>query len=179
MTSERRFIDEVDELPETDGRPHHHQTHPPENVSLATAKFRKTNILTPTYVPAGYVLSQVNLSHDAMMAMLVYSNEARERHQYRDLVIMQGGSLSPQGFSVKRGHAEAVELQSGSNAHMVRGGWAPADPYDESSALSWDSEVATTLFFERSEGLILLRGEPASAWPASELQRVAASLQTS
>ena len=177
MTSERTFINEVDELRPAGDHSHHHHTREALQVSLATAQSRKANLLTPTYIPTGYMLSRVNISHDSKIVMLVYGNEVSEHHQHGHFVIMQGGSLSPQGLRVKAGQAEAVELQSGVNSHVVRGGWAPTDPLDESSGLSWDSEISKTLLFERSEGLIELWGEPASAWSDSALIQVANSLQ--
>ena len=177
MTSSRRFINEVDEphVPQSSGN--HSTARNPSEVTLDAALLRKSNTLMPSYVPTGYELSRVNISHDSKRVMLVYGNEDSDQHGH--LVVVQGGSLSSRGFQVKAGYAQAVSVQSGDNGHVVRGGWTRSDPRNASSDLAWDPAVATTVFFERSEGLILLRGEPASAWPESELKRVAESLGAS
>ena len=181
MTSERKFIDEVNEPrvvhPGAGDRSHRHQYREATEVSLESAQSLKNNILVPEYLPSDYALLRVNIAAEALIVMLVYGNRANGHQQHGHLQIIQGGALSPEGIQVKQGQADVVDLQSGNNARVIRGGWAPTDPHDESSDLLWSSEVATTLFFERSEGLIVLRGEPASAWPTIELQNVAISLR--
>lgn len=172
MTTERTFINETDQATsavynDEDGPPRR-----ASSISLEEALSMKPNTLLPEYLPAGYALEDVALLSNGAVVLLVFGNTNSHGH----LHILQGGSLSPDGVTVKRGKYSSTSLQSGSNAHIVRGGWKQVVRTDGSTEVDWNEEESRSLFFERAEGLVVLLGGPASMWSDNELKNVAESL---
>ena len=172
MTSERVFVNEMDQAPSSihigDGA----SPRKASPISFEEAVSMKSNMLSPEYLPAGYVLEDVALLSNGAVVLLVYGNTTSHGH----LHMLQGGSLSPDGVTVKRGKFDRTSLQSGNNAHIVRGGWGQVVRAGGSAEVSWNEDESKSLFFERAEGLIVLLGMPASEWPDNELKNVAESL---
>ena len=182
MTSERVIISEVQQPPAfmyTAGEHlHEHSEHRASKVTLAEAKESMVTVLVPDYLPIGYELSRVNLAPSGEIVMLVYTVPEPETEVHTQLEIVQGGTISEDGVIVKTGYAESVNVRSGQNGHLMRGQWVPTVHQNGAVDISWIADASVTLFFESHAGLILLRGEPASAWPDTELLRVADSLSS-
>ena len=172
MTTERTFINETDQAPSAvhidDGDPPHKAS----SISLEEALRMKSNMLMPKYLPVGYVLDDVSLLSNGAVVLLAYGNSSSHGH----LHILQGGSLSPDGVTVKRGKYSSTSLRAGSNAHIVRGGWKQVVRANGSTEVNWNEDESRSLFFERAEGLIVLLGWPVVTWPDDELKNVAESL---
>ena len=146
-------------------------------MTLAVAKSSKGTVWVPAYLPSGYELSRVNLAPSGEIVMLVYAVEENDTDIHGQLEIVQGGSISPDGVIVKKGYSGGIGIAFGRHGHIIRGHWVPTVHRNGAVDIAWNADPSVTLFFEKTDELVLMRGEPAALWPDQELVNVAKSLR--